>query len=113
MEQGKGETMSGPFDLVLGRKTYETFAAHWSHTDEPGTDLLNNATKHVASTTLTELEWENSMLIEGQEPEGIRALKAEEGPRAPSARQREPDSDAAQARASRRVPLADLPARAR
>jgi dihydrofolate reductase len=80
MEQGKGKTMSGPFDLVLGRKTYGTFAGHWSHTDEPGADRLNNATKHVASTTLTELEWENSRLIEGQVPEGIRALKAEEGP---------------------------------
>jgi dihydrofolate reductase len=79
-EQGRGKTMSGPFDPVLGRKTYETFAAHWSHTDEPGADLLNNTTKHVASTTLTELEWENSRLIEGQVPEGIRALKAEDGP---------------------------------
>jgi dihydrofolate reductase len=72
--------MSGPFDLVLGRKTYEIFAAHWPNTDDPGADLLNNATKHVASTTLGELEWENSRLIEGELPRGIRALKEEEGP---------------------------------
>jgi len=78
--QAKGETMSNPFDLVLGRKTYEIFAAHWPHTDEPGAELLNTATKHVASTTLTELEWENSRLIEGDVPEGVRALKAEDGP---------------------------------
>jgi dihydrofolate reductase len=80
IEQAMGESMSGPFDLVLGRKTYEIFAAHWPNTDDPGADLLNNATKHVASTTLGELEWENSRLIEGELPRGIRALKEEEGP---------------------------------
>ena len=72
--------MSKPFDLVLGRKTYEIFAAHWPHTDDPGAEPLNSATKHVASTTLTELEWENSKLIEGDVPEGIRALKQQDGP---------------------------------
>ena len=77
----KGETMSKPFDLVLGRKTYEIFAAHWPHhPDDPGAEELNSATKHVASNTLTELEWQNSKLIEGEVPEGIRALKEEDGP---------------------------------
>jgi dihydrofolate reductase len=80
LEQAKGETMSDPFDLVLGRKTYEIFAAHWPHTDDPGAEELNSATKHVPSTTLTELEWENSRLIEGTVAEGVSALKAEEGP---------------------------------
>jgi dihydrofolate reductase len=41
---------------------------------------MNAATKHVASTTLTELVWANSRLIEPDVPEGIRALKAEDGP---------------------------------
>jgi dihydrofolate reductase len=72
--------MSKPFDLVLGRRTYEIFAAHWPHTGEPGAEPLNNATKHVASTTRTELEWENSRLIEGDVPAGIRALKEQDGP---------------------------------
>jgi dihydrofolate reductase len=80
MQGMMGESMSKPFDLVLGRKTYEIFAAHWPHTDDPGADVLNNATKHVASTTLDELDWENSNLIEGEVPEGIRALKAQDGP---------------------------------
>jgi dihydrofolate reductase len=80
MEQAMGEAMSPPFDLVLGRRTYELFAAHWPHADEPGAELLNGATKHVASTTLTELRWENSRLIEGDVPEGIRALKTQDGP---------------------------------
>jgi dihydrofolate reductase len=80
MQNTMGESMSKPFDLVLGRKTYEIFAAHWPHSDDPAAEVLNNATKHVASTTLTELEWENSKLIEGDVPEGIRALKREDGP---------------------------------
>ena len=80
LERAKGETMSNPFDLVLGRKTYEIFAAHWPHSDDPGAESLNNATKHVASTTRRELEWENSKLIEGEVPEGVRALKEEDGP---------------------------------
>ena len=81
MGEAKGETMSAPFDLVLGRKTYEIFAAHWPHhPDDPGAEELNSATKHVASTTLTELEWENSRLIEGDVADGVRALKQEDGP---------------------------------
>jgi dihydrofolate reductase len=36
MQRAMGESMSKPFDLVLGRKTYEIFAAHWPHTDDPG-----------------------------------------------------------------------------
>jgi dihydrofolate reductase len=75
-----GESMSKPFDLVLGRKTYEIFAAHWPHSDDPGAEILNNATKHVASTTRKELEWQNSKLIEGEVPDGVRALKEQDGP---------------------------------
>jgi dihydrofolate reductase len=80
MQEVMGESMSKPFDLVLGRKTYEIFAAHWPYVDDPAADVLNRATKHVASTTLKELEWENSTLIEGEVPEGVRALKQEDGP---------------------------------
>jgi dihydrofolate reductase len=81
MQQAMGELMSKPFDLVLGRKTYEIFAAYWpQHREEPGAEPLNSATKHVASTTLEKLEWENSKLIEGDVPDGVRALKQEDGP---------------------------------
>jgi dihydrofolate reductase len=75
-----GESMSKPFDLVLGRKTYELFAAFWPHSDDPGAEPLNRATKYVASTTRPKLEWENSRLIEGDVPEGVRALKQQDGP---------------------------------
>jgi dihydrofolate reductase len=80
MQKVMGESMSKPFDLVLGRKTYEIFAAYWPHTDDPGAEPLNKATKHVASTTLKELEWQNSKLIEGDVAEGVRTLKQEDGP---------------------------------
>jgi dihydrofolate reductase len=80
MQAAMGASMGRPFDLVLGRKTYEIFAAHWPHSEDPGAEPLNAATKHVASTTRTELEWENSRLIEGDVPAGIRALKQQDGP---------------------------------
>jgi dihydrofolate reductase len=80
MQNVMGEWMSQPFELLLGRKTYEIFAAHWPNTDEPPAELFNSITKYVASTTLKDLEWENSQLIEGDVADGIRALKQEEGP---------------------------------
>ncbi|MGH2657580.1 MAG: dihydrofolate reductase family protein [Actinomycetota bacterium] len=80
MNQSMGEFMGKPFDLVLGRKTYEIFAAHWPHTDEPGAAELNRATKHVASRTLETLEWENSRLLEGDVAEAVARLKGEDGP---------------------------------
>jgi dihydrofolate reductase len=80
VNKAMSESMAPPFDLVLGRRTYELFAAFWPDAEEPGAELLNNATKHVASTTLSELDWENSKLIEGDVPEGIRALKEADGP---------------------------------
>jgi dihydrofolate reductase len=75
-----GEAMSGPFALILGRKTYDIFAAHWPHADDPGAKPLNEATKYVASRSRPTLEWNNSVLIEGDAAEGIAALKREDGP---------------------------------
>jgi dihydrofolate reductase len=80
MGQVMGEFMGKSFDLVLGRKTYEIFAAHWPHTDEPGAAELNRATKYVASRTLQTLEWENSTLLEGDIGEAVARLKEEDGP---------------------------------
>ena len=75
------EAMSPPFDLLLGRKTYEIFAAYWPHaTDDQGAKPLNDARKFVASRTLRSLDWSNSVLIEGEVAEGVAALKKEEGP---------------------------------
>jgi dihydrofolate reductase len=80
MAQNMGEFMGKPFDLVLGRKTYEIFAAHWPHTDEPGAAELNRATKYVASRTVKNLEWENSQLLEGDVAEAVARIKREDGP---------------------------------
>jgi dihydrofolate reductase len=70
----------GPFDLVLGRKTYEIFAAHWPHDEGPIADRLNAATKHVASRTLKSVDWANSRLIDGDVAAEVAKLKEEDGP---------------------------------
>ncbi len=76
-----GEAMSTPFDLVLGRKTYDIFAAYWPHaSEEAGARPLNDATKYVASRGRPTLEWRESVLIEGDAAEGIAALKKGDGP---------------------------------
>jgi dihydrofolate reductase len=80
MGEEMGKAMSRPFDLLLGRKTYEIFAAHWPASDEPGAETLNNATKYVASTTLGTLEWQNSILLKGEAHEAVARLKQEPGP---------------------------------
>ena len=81
MGEAMGEAMSAPFDLLLGRRTYDIFSAYWPHaTDNPGAKPLNDATKYVASRSHRELEWGPSFLIEGDAAEGIAALKKEDGP---------------------------------
>jgi dihydrofolate reductase len=81
MGEVMGAFMGKPFDLVLGRKTYEIFAAHWPHSEEEGAEQLNSATKHVASRSLSgPLDWQNSHLIEGDVVAGVRALKEQDGP---------------------------------
>jgi dihydrofolate reductase len=74
---------SKPFDLLLGRKTYEIFAAYWPYVNpdrNPFVAKLNNAKKYVASMTLTKLNWNNSELINGDIPDGIKRIKEQDGP---------------------------------
>ena len=81
MGEVMGAAMSAPFDLVLGRTTYDLFAAYWPHAaDQAGGKPLNDATKYVASRSQPTLDWSNSVLIEGDAAEGITALKQEDGP---------------------------------
>ena len=80
MGQVMGESMSKPFDLVLGRRTYDIFAAYWPNSGADGADALNRATKHVASRSRPALTWQKSVLIEGDVPEGVAALKQQDGP---------------------------------
>jgi dihydrofolate reductase len=71
---------AAPYELLLGRGTYEIFAAHWPYAEGPIADRLNSTRKHVASTTLKELEWNNSTLITGDVADYVAALKGQDGP---------------------------------
>ncbi|MFB9200090.1 dihydrofolate reductase family protein [Nonomuraea spiralis] len=66
MGQSVGEQMEAADAMLLGRHTYEEFAAHWPHQDpekEPLADAMNLATKYVVSTTLTAPAWQNTELV--------------------------------------------------
>jgi dihydrofolate reductase len=67
--------------LLLGRRTYETFAASWPErgSEVPNADWMNNTRKYVASTTLESPEWNNSAVIEGDVAEAVARLKQEDG----------------------------------
>ena len=81
MEQVIEEAMATPYDLLLGRKTYETFAEHWPNAgDSPIANRLNNATKYVVTSTLNTLEWTNSKRITGDILAEISRLKTQDGP---------------------------------
>jgi dihydrofolate reductase len=71
---------SAPYELLLGRGTYEIFAAHWPYDEGPIADQLNSTRKHVASTTLEQVEWNNSTLIPGDVAEYVAELKSQDGP---------------------------------
>jgi dihydrofolate reductase len=75
----EGMANSGP--LLLGRWTYEDFYSFWPHqTDNPFTEVLDNAQKYVASTTLAEpLPWRNSTLLKGDAAEAVAGLKQQPG----------------------------------
>jgi dihydrofolate reductase len=77
------EEIGHPFDLLLGRKTYDIFAAYWPHQDEktiPFAAKSNRARKYVVSHSPLELQWNNSILLQGDVVEKIKELKAENGP---------------------------------
>ena len=86
------ETFAAPFDLLLGRRTYDIFAAYWPYTPtEPGTEgydpgtaaiarAFNRVTKHVATHHPQSLGWANTAWL-GEDPVSrLRTLKAEDGP---------------------------------
>ncbi len=77
MEQVGREAMAVPYDLLLGRKTYELFAAHFP--DAGDDHPMNTATKFVATNTLNELGWRNSVRIGGDVPAEVARLKEQDG----------------------------------
>ncbi len=71
--------MGQPFDLLLGRKTFEIFASYWPQHELEGAGI-NNATKYVASNTLSSHGWQKSVFLKGDIPAEIARLKHTDGP---------------------------------
>jgi dihydrofolate reductase len=80
MGKAMDEATEASFDLLLGRKTYEIFAAHWPYAEDSMAVKLNEAKKYVASNTLTSADWQNSVVLDGDVAAKVRELKAGEGP---------------------------------
>jgi dihydrofolate reductase len=80
-----GEVMGARFDkaggFVLGRKTYEIFAAWWPNVgdDDPTAAKLNHLPKYVASTTLGSVDWDHATILGSDVVEAVTELKAEDG----------------------------------
>jgi len=80
MEEYMGEGFSKPFDLLLGRRTYDIFASHWPFTEDGPAGLFNSITKYVATSAPEPLAWANSVKLEGDVPSAVARLKQGEGP---------------------------------
>jgi dihydrofolate reductase len=83
MGQAMGDILGVPFDLLLGRKTYEVFAAHWPYISggDPIAEKFNAVTKYVATTTLVEpLAWKNSVVLSENVAAEVAKLKLQKGP---------------------------------
>jgi dihydrofolate reductase len=79
--QALQDLLSQPFELLLGRRTYDIFAAYWPRV-QPGyaiADLFNSVPKHVATHRSDTLDWQNSHALEGDLADAIRALKHQDG----------------------------------
>jgi len=81
MGEKMGESFAQPFDLLLGRKTYDIFAAHWPHAgDEPPAPLFNSITKYVATADPASLTWQNSQALGSDIVCALKQINAGEGP---------------------------------
>jgi dihydrofolate reductase len=83
MGEAVSEMFAKPFDLLLGRKTYDIFAAHWPYVgaDDPIGPLFDRITKYVATRNPDlRLDWQNSQTLGTDVVAAIRKLKGEEGP---------------------------------
>lgn len=75
----KGEETSASDALLLGRVTYQGFAAAWPDSKDEGAAYFNGVRKYVVSTSLDKVEWNNSILIKDNIIEEITKLKQQEG----------------------------------
>jgi dihydrofolate reductase len=65
--------------LLLGRRTYEGFAEAWPSREGEFADKFNTMPKYVVSSTLTDPDWNNTTVIEGDAAEGVERIKGEVG----------------------------------
>lgn len=75
----KGDETDAADALLLGRVTYEGFAAAWPDSEDEGAPYMNSVAKYVVSSTLTSTEWNNTSLIRDDVVETIRQLRAQPG----------------------------------
>lgn len=75
-----GELFAKPFALLLGRKTYDIFAAHWPYQDDSIAEVFNPATKYVATHRPDSLSWQNSQALGPDIVASLRKIKQEDGP---------------------------------
>jgi dihydrofolate reductase len=72
--------MSTPFDLLLGRRTYEIFAAFWPYQNDVIGEKFNRINKYVVATTPIDTSWKNSILIKENVVNELKKLKEQDGP---------------------------------
>jgi dihydrofolate reductase len=78
------DLLAQPFELLLGRRTYDIFASYWPHVPADSgsraiADLFNRVPKHVATHRSDTLEWQNSRALVGELAEAIRGLQRQDG----------------------------------
>lgn len=80
MEQAMAEGMQQPYDLLLGRFTYDIWAPYWpSITNGPIAEKFNRINKYVGTQTLREASWQGTTLLNGDTIQQVRELKATDG----------------------------------
>lgn len=80
MNNGPEKIMSTTFDLLLGRRTYEIFAAHWPYQNDAIGEIFNRINKYVVATTPIDMSWKNSILINTDIVNELKKLKEQDGP---------------------------------
>lgn len=74
------QQMSGPFELLLGKKTYDIWEAYWPHKDDHIGNLFNSAKKYVVSHSDFQPAWDGTFVVTGDVVEQLKKLKKEDGP---------------------------------
>jgi dihydrofolate reductase len=72
--------MTPPFDLLLGRRTYDIFADYWPQQSDSIADVFGRATKYVVSNNVVDTSWDKTVQIQGDVAVELRKLKESDGP---------------------------------